>query len=71
MNDKHTFEEKLQRIDDIAALLQSGQLSLDESVDLYKEACELTDQCRKMLSDAELKIITLNRNFQQAETEET
>lgn len=70
MNNKHTFEEKLQRIDEIAALLQSGQLSLDKSVDLYKEACELTEQCRKMLSEAELKIITLNKSFQQTETED-
>ena len=63
MSNKKTFESNLQRINEISVLLQSGQISLDESVRLYKEACELTEKCRNMLNEAELKIIELNQNF--------
>ena len=47
MSNKKTFESNLQRINEISALLQSGQISLDESVRLYKEACELQKNAEK------------------------
>lgn len=70
MSNKKTFETNLQRINDIIVMLQSGQVSLDESVKLYKEACELSEKCRSMLNEAELKIITLNREFKISESED-
>ena len=70
MATKKTFEENLQRISEIADLLSSGQLTLDESVKLYKEACDLSQKCKTMLNEAELKIITLNKDFQQTESED-
>ena len=70
MSNKKTFESNLQRINEISALLQSGQISLDESVRLYIEACELTEKCRKMLNEAELKIIELNQNYKITDRED-
>ncbi len=70
MSNKKTFESNLQRINEISVLLQSGQISLDESVRLYKEACELTEKCRKMLNEAELKIIELNQNYKITDQED-
>jgi exodeoxyribonuclease VII small subunit len=50
------FEEKLNRIRELADKLQHEELGLDESMALFTEADALVKECREFLETAELRI---------------
>lgn len=56
MNDTMTFEQKMQRLEAIVKLLESGQVELDQSLALYEEGSKLASELAKTLSDAKIKI---------------
>lgn len=55
MNEYNTYEEAKKRLEEIAAKLEQGAVSLDESIKLYEEGARLTAFCCEKLSNAELK----------------
>ena len=55
-----TFETALQQLEEITAKLESGNLSLDESMKCYEMGVKLSDYCAKALNNAELKIKQLD-----------
>lgn len=65
MNKEINFEKSLDELEKIAARLESGDISLDDSIKLFERGMELTNECRKTLENARQKIITLT----EAETE--
>ncbi len=58
---KMTYEEAIKRLEEIAELLDSGNLSLDESLKLFEESTKLTAFCSKGLESAKLKITELSK----------
>ena len=70
MSKKQVFEDGLNRIGEITTMLSSGEVSLEESVELYKEAADIAAACRKLLDEAELKIAKISRDFSSVEEEE-
>ena len=54
-----TFEQAIQRLEEIVALLESGKATLDESLKLFEEGTALTAFCTEALKTAEQTIITL------------
>ncbi|MFN3306278.1 MAG: exodeoxyribonuclease VII small subunit [Candidatus Kapaibacteriota bacterium] len=60
---EETFEAKLKRLQEIVTLLDQSSVSLDESIKLYEEGMELAVQLRKILDEADLKIIQLNSKY--------
>lgn len=50
------FEEKLKRLQEIVSLMQSDNLSLDESLRLYQEGNEIISLLSKELQEAEEKV---------------
>lgn len=58
---KETFEEKMGRLDRIVKELESDEVPLEKSLELYKQGVELSRECEKILKDAELKVETLNK----------
>jgi exodeoxyribonuclease VII small subunit len=50
------FEEAFKRLEVIVGNLESGDLSLEESMKLFEEGIGLTDACKSRLEDAEQKI---------------
>lgn len=58
MDDSHpkNFEAKLNRIDEIVKLLQSGQPSLEDSIVLFKEGKKLSRECEGFLKSAQEQI---------------
>lgn len=50
---KPGFEEQLARLQLITASLEKGELSLEESLALYKEGVTIAAACRKTLDEAE------------------
>lgn len=55
-----SFEEAYARLEDIVARLESGELSLDDSVALYEEGQRLAKHCGALLDAAELRVQQLN-----------
>ena len=53
---KMTFEEKLQRLDEIVRVLEQGEVSLEESLKLFQEGTKLSADCNKILEEAELQV---------------
>lgn len=54
------FEESIKRLNEIVELLDSDKLSLEKSLDYYKEGIGLTVECKKMLENAKLSVETMN-----------
>jgi len=50
------FESALARLEEITADLESGDSSLEESIELYSEGLTLAKECHKKLAAAENKI---------------
>ena len=53
---KKNFESAMNRLEEIAAALEDGDLSLDESLNLFEEGIELARFCAGKLTDAEKKL---------------
>ncbi|MGM9899211.1 MAG: exodeoxyribonuclease VII small subunit [Bacilli bacterium] len=57
MEDK-SFEELLKELQDVVTKLESGKLSLEESVEMYKKGMSLSLECKKRLDEAKKVVIT-------------
>lgn len=44
-----TYEQAVKRLEEIASLMESGKLSLDDSVKFYDESVRLTEFCYSKL----------------------
>lgn len=53
------FEQAFARLEEILEKMNSGEVSLDESLTLYEEANKLIVACSKRLNDAERRVETL------------
>ncbi|MGN0586252.1 MAG: exodeoxyribonuclease VII small subunit [Oscillospiraceae bacterium] len=56
------FEESVKRIDEIIALLESKDISLEDSLKYYKEGAELIGSCKKELDNAEMLVTVSDTN---------
>ena len=57
-----TFEEKLERLKEIVAKLESpDMLELDASLALFEEGVGLVRSCKKLLEEAELRVQNLTK----------
>lgn len=61
-----SFEKAYARLEEILEKMNSGKVSLDESLKLYEEADKLISSCTTRLSEAEQKIEKLVKNRQNA-----
>lgn len=53
---KKTFEENMQRLEQIIRAMERGEVALDESLKLFQEGTELVGLCEKMLDNAQLQV---------------
>lgn len=51
-----SFEEKMQRLEEIVRIMEQGRITLDESMKLFQEGTELVRTCTELLDNAELQI---------------
>ncbi len=68
---KINFEDSVKRLDEIVRHLESGDLSLDESLTMFEEGTELIRNCSAILDDAEQKVVLLRTGRDGTITEET
>lgn len=60
MAKKVSFETKLEELEKIVKSLENGEMGLDETMKLYSEGLNLSDELEKMLSEVEKKLKVLN-----------
>ncbi len=60
MNKKLTFEQGMQELDALAAALESGEMSLEDSFAAYERAIKLKKQLEQILDagDARIRVLT-------------
>ena len=59
MENNKSFEEMMQNLEMIAKDLESGNLSLDDSVKKFEEGMEISKECSNILENAEKRITIL------------
>lgn len=59
MENKTTFESSLSQLEEIVKKLESGENTLEESIELYKKGATLCAECSKLLENAKLTIKTI------------
>ena len=56
MNQKMSFEEAMSKLEDSVARLESGNLSLDKSIEEFEDCVKLIGICEKKLASAKQKV---------------
>ena len=51
-----TFEQNMQRLEQIVRAMERGDVALEESLNLFREGTELVRSCGKLLDEAELQV---------------
>lgn len=53
---KQSFEQSMERLEQIVRAMERGDVPLDESLKLFQEGTALVQSCGKLLDDAQMKI---------------
>ena len=56
-----SFESSLDELEKVVKELESGDLPLDRSLDLFSRGMQLSDSCRKQLEEADTRVEMLVR----------
>lgn len=57
MNQRNkTFEESMQRLEQIVRAMERGDVPLEESLKLFQEGTDLVRNCGKLLEEAQLQV---------------
>ena len=51
-----TFEENMQRLEQIVRAMERGEVPLEESLKLFQEGTELVRTCGKLLDEVQLQV---------------
>ncbi|MDD8048799.1 MAG: exodeoxyribonuclease VII small subunit [Thomasclavelia sp.] len=59
-----TYEQAMKRLEEIVEKLESNEVSLDESIDLFQEGMNLTKICNKKIEGIEKKVAKIMNDGQ-------
>lgn len=59
-----SFENSLQRLQEISDVLEKGEIGLEDSIKLYEEGINLAKICYSSLKEAELKVTEIKKQFE-------
>jgi len=59
---KVSFEEKLNKSKELIDKLMDPEITLEESIKIYKEGLETIKEAQKMLEEAKLKVEEISKN---------
>ena len=62
MDEKFNFNKGLLKLEEIISKMDSGELSLEESLKYFEEGVRIHRQCHSALKDAEQRISILSEN---------
>ncbi len=58
---KNTFEDNLSELEGLISELESGDAPLDKCISMFEKGVKLSDECLKMINDAQQKITLLTQ----------
>jgi len=61
-HEKPSFEQAIAELESLVEKMESGQMSLEASVQAYTRGAELARLCKEQLASAELRLSKLNPN---------
>ena len=53
---KKSFEDNMQRLEQIVHTIEQGEVTLEESLKLFQEGTKLVQKCQDMLDHAQLQV---------------
>ena len=56
-----SFEEGVKQLEELVSKMESGQIPLEEALDMYEEGIKLSRELERILTEAEKKIEKLSR----------
>lgn len=59
---KRSFEDSLDRLDEIVRGLEKGDVALADSLKLFEEGAALIKSCQKQLDEAEQRVVKLRKS---------
>lgn len=62
MKKSQNFEQAMKRLEEISQTLESGDISLENSIKLYQEGTKLIEFCQGKLDEAQKMVQKLSRN---------
>lgn len=62
MSEAQNFEQTLKALEELVERLESGELSLEESLSCFEQGVALAGRCQKQLDQAEARIEQLVRD---------
>lgn len=68
MKHPKSFEEGMQRLQELLAVLQDDTTPLAQSVKIYAEAASLIQYCKKALDDAKLRVDEIDAELMTGES---
>lgn len=60
-NENMSFEQAMQRLEEIVAILEKGDAPLNKSVELFEEGTQLSALCNSMLQSAQQRITDITK----------
>jgi exodeoxyribonuclease VII small subunit len=57
-----TFEQAFQALQETVSQLETGELTLEDTLDLYERGQTLARRCQHLLDQAELRVIELKED---------
>ena len=64
-----SFEDAIQQLEQLVEAMESGDMSLDDSLQAFEKGIKLTRTCQQSLDEAEQKVKILLENNTKAELE--
>lgn len=66
-----TFEENMQRLEQIVRSMEKGDVPLEESLKLFQEGTDLVRKCQELLDSAQLQVKMITAGPDNSPVEET
>ena len=63
-SDGGSFEEAMSALESIVALLDGGELTLDESLTCFELGAKLSNRCQRLLEQAELRVEIVQQSLE-------
>lgn len=67
MEEKQTFQQAMDRLNEIVALLEKNEIELEEAIRLFEEGLQLVHHCDGQLKGFEERVATLMTTYQEGE----
>lgn len=68
---KTTFEENMNRLEQIVRAMEKGDVPLEESLKMFQEGTALVKECGKLLDEAEQEVVKITTQADGSPVEET